>query len=74
MLARNSSRSRNGHRSSIGLETSEPSGRCIDDNRGHVLPDGGAVTSHTTGPSRSSTARTVARRASCPLIASADTP
>ena len=50
MLSRNSSRSRNGQRSSSGLDTNDPSGRCIDDRRGARTSSGMTCTSQTTGP------------------------
>ena len=58
MLARNSSRSRNGHRSSSGFDTNVPSGRWTDDSRGARLSSGITRTSQMTGPGMSSTRRT----------------
>ena len=34
MLLRNSSRGRNGHKSSNGFDTNDPSGRCTDEDSG----------------------------------------
>src|SRR5215218_1370381 len=58
MFDRNSSRSRNGQRSSSGLDTIDPSGRRIEERLGARGSSAGVMTSHTIGPGRSSTCST----------------
>ena len=54
MFDRNSSRGRNGHRSSSGFDTIDPSGFRIDDRLGARGSSRGVITSTTTGPGASS--------------------
>jgi hypothetical protein len=57
MLDRNSSRGRNGHRSSSGFDAIDPSALRIDDMLGARGSSRGVITSTTIGPGASSSPR-----------------